>query len=211
MTPEYLRNLGSAFAGRAQLAENMTTTANVDAFVRDLKKKLLVEPGKAVQVSIRSTGTNGGKVAIVEYLFDKKLTEEAVEVKPAQDIWTENKDSAKTYVSNTVYFVKKLENEKYDVTTEEGTTRKPFAVLSKIDLDKSFTPIRAKQTPDAEGYTQYRDLEELEAFKSDADTVKLDNDELLAKGDYLIRKTDGTNFTYEVKKAKDFEAQYEEK
>lgn len=150
---------------------------------------------------------------LLKELFN--LNEEAIEVRPASDVWAENKDSSKTYISNTVYFVKKKDGgEKYDVSTEVGTSRKPFATLSKVDLDTSFTPIRAKQTPDAEGYTQYRDVDEVEAFKSTADTTKVDlegSTGLLSKGDYLMRKAEGDNFTYEVKKAKDFEATYEAK
>ena len=201
MTKNDLQSLG------ALLRESMTTTANFDAFKKDLEKRL--KKG-AVEVSIKKLGEN-----VYEYRFGAVVKEEAVETKPAADVWSENKDSSKTYVSNTVYFVKPVKGgEKYEVSTEEGTTRKPFATVSKVDLDKSFTQIRPKQTPDAEGYTQYRDSAEVEAFKNDADTVKIDDSGtvlLLSRGDYLVRKTDGENFTYEVKKAKDFEAHYAEK
>jgi hypothetical protein len=148
-------------------------------------------------------------------LHELYLREEAIEVKPASEVWATGKDSTRTYISNTIYFVRKLDGgEKFEVSTEEGTTRKTFATLSRIDLDKSFTPIRAKQTPDAEGYTQYRDVDEVEAFKYDEDTVKVDlegSTALLSKGDYLVRAADGDNFVYSVKKAKDFDASYIEK
>lgn len=201
MTKNSLQSLG------ALLRESMTTTANFDALTKDLKKRL--KKGE-VNVHVKQIADN-----VFEYRFSSVVKEEAVETKPAADVWGENKDSSKTYVSNTVYFVKPVKGgEKYEVSTEEGTTRKPFATLSKVDLDKSFTMIRPKQTPDAEGYTQYRDSAEVEAFKNDADTFKIDDSGtvlLLTKGDYLVRKTDGENFTYEVKKAKDFEAHYAEK
>lgn len=86
-----------------------------------------------------------------------------------------------------------------------------FATLSKSDLDKSFVPVRAKQTPDAEGYTQYRDIDEVEAFKYTDDTIKVIIDGvsmIFNTGDYMIRKISGSNFVYEVKKAKDFDGNF---
>ena len=207
MTPIDLRNLGATLAGKITLAENTTTTANFDGFVSDLKRKLRAE--ESVLVQIRAIQNGYGAAGNVEYTFKKVIKEEAIEVKAASAIWSENKDSSKKYISNTVYFVKKLDGgEKYEVTTESGNERKPFATLSKVDLDKSFTELRANQTPDAEGYTKYRDLEDVEAFKYASDTVKVDETTVLSKGDYLMRKPDGDQFVYEVKKAKDFEAEY---
>lgn len=142
----------------------------------------------------------------------RRVSEEAIEVKPAADVWAESKDLSKTYISNTVYSVKGIEGgKKFDVSTEEGSVRKPFATLSRIDLDASFTPIRPKQSPDAEGYTQYRDIDEVEAFKYEGDTIKVDLEgevKLLSKGDYLVRKTEGDDFVYEVKTSKVFDSKY---
>lgn len=142
----------------------------------------------------------------------QKVSEEAIEVKEASDVWAESKDTSKTYISRTVYSVKGIEGgEKFDVSTEEGSVRKQFATLSRIDLDKSFTPIRPNQSPDAEGYTQYRDVDEVEAFKYEGDTVKVDlggEEVLLSKGDYLVRKTEGNDFVYEVKTSKIFDSKY---
>lgn len=139
------------------------------------------------------------------------LSEEAIEVKSPEDIWAENKDSVKTYIANTVYYVKKLDGgQKYEVTITDGTERKPFANLTKQALDLSFTPVRPNENPDAEGFTQYRKGGEVEAFKYTDGTIKV-NSVLLAKGDYLIRSPKGDEFVYEVKKAKDFEASNTEK
>lgn len=144
------------------------------------------------------------------------LYEEEIPTKPASEVWDENKDSASEYISNVEYFVRRPEgSEKFEVTVVQGTERKPFAVLSRQDLDAGFTPIRPNQTPDAEGYTQYRDLKEVIALKYTGDTVKVDVGAdvpaLLKKGDYLIRKAQGNNFAYEVKPAKDFEEVYTKK
>ena len=144
-----------------------------------------------------------------------RLTEDEIELKQADDLWTENKDDAKTYITDTVYDVRKLQGGvKYEVTIEDGTERKPFAMLTKADLDKSFTQIHPNSAPDVEGYIQYRSVDEVEAFKYTDDTVKVDVGgaaALINKGDYLIRTVDGNDFTYEVKKAKDFESTYTEK
>lgn len=144
-------------------------------------------------------------------LFGTSLNEEEITVTAPEDVWAQNKDSSKTYISSTTYGVKKLEGGlKFEVTTSEGNERKPFANLTKLALDQSFTPVRPNQNPDAEGYTSYRKVDEIEAFKYTADTVKL-NGVLISKGDYLIRTPKGDQFTYEVKKSKDFEASFTEK
>ena len=140
------------------------------------------------------------------------LDEEAIEVEDAAVVWSEHSTDAKTFVTNTAYFVKKIDGgEKYEVSTEEGTVRKAFATLTRSDLDASFTPARAKQTPDAEGYIQYRDNKDVEAFKFDGDPVKVNIDgttSMLNKGDYLTRTAKGSAFAYEVKKAKNFDSAY---
>jgi hypothetical protein len=150
-------------------------------------------------------------------LFGTSLNEEeAIEVKKAGDVWKDAADGSKTFIANTVYDVRKIDGgAKYEVSTEVGTQRKPFTKLDKAGLDAAFTPVHAKQAPDAEGYTQYRKTDELEAIKYDKDTLKVDlgngTNVLLSKGDYLIRKASGDVFVYEVKKAKDFEVNYSAK
>lgn len=143
------------------------------------------------------------------------LTEEEIEVQPAADVWTENKDDSKIYISRTVYFVRPTKvGAKYEMMVDAGTKRQAFATLSRADLDAGFTPMRPNQNPDAEGFTQYRDLKEVEAFKFDGDALKVEDagsTTMLSKGDYLTRKAVKDNFVYEVKKAKDFEAAYEAK
>jgi hypothetical protein len=144
-------------------------------------------------------------------LFGTTLNEEDITVTAPEDVWAQNADSSKTYINNTVYGVKKLDGGmKYEVTITSGTERKPFANLTKQALDQAFTPVRPNQNPDAEGYTQYRKVDEVEAFKYTGDTEKL-NGVLISKGDYLIKTPKGDQFAYEVKKAKDFEAMYTEK
>lgn len=154
-----------------------------------------------------------------EYRYGKakvrRVAEEAIEVRPAADVWKDSKDDSKTYISNAEYFVKKIQGgAKFEVTTVENNERKPFATLTKLALDSSFTPMRPNQIPDAEGFVQYRDVDEIEAFKYDGDTINVDLDGetvKLGKGDYLLRSSDDTDFKYEVKTAQDFDEVYSEK
>lgn len=71
-------------------------------------------------------------------------------------------------------------------------------------------PIRANQTPDAEGFVTYTDPTEVEAFKYDGEPirVKLDDSQTVQmnKGDYLVRTVRGNNFEYNVEAASDFES-----
>lgn len=144
------------------------------------------------------------------------LDEEAIETLPVEQVWKDNGGTdASVYINNAVYFVRpaKAEN-KFEVMVEKNTQRKAFATLTKVDLDKGFAPMRANQTPDAEGFTQYRDIDETEAFEYTGDTINVDNEgtvSTLNKGDYLLRSPDGSNFVYSIKKSFDFEANFEAK
>lgn len=144
-----------------------------------------------------------------------RLNEEDVELKQPEDLWDENEKDVKTFISDTVYDVKKLDGGvKYEVSVEQGTERKPFSTVSKQELDKSFVQTHPNSTPDAEGYVQYRSSAEVEAIQYDGEPVKVQIDgkaALLNSGDYLSRSVDGNDFKYEVRKAKDFEALYAEK
>ena len=145
------------------------------------------------------------------------LREEAIETQLASDIWKENKDSAKTYVPNAVYMVKKVKDSdptEYEVYTDTGGKRKLLATMDSEELEDNYVPVRPDQKEDAEGFTVYRDSDEVEAFKYEGDTTKVDlegSTKTLKKGDYLIRQTEEDEFTYEVQSAKYFEADYSEK
>lgn len=148
-------------------------------------------------------------------LRQQKLDEDAIEVLPADQVWKDNGADSKTFISNAVYFVRPKKNtDKFEVVVEANNQRKPFATLTKAELDKSFTPMRTSQTPDAEGFTQYRDVDETEAFEYTGDTINVQNGSTtstLGKGDYMLRKADGENFVYSVKKSSDFDANFAEK
>jgi hypothetical protein len=200
-----------------QLAEGISTTANFEAFTSDLKAKL--KSNTTVVASISKVSKDGGKtfmpnVFIYTLEVPSNLKEEAIPIKMASDVWKDHKDDAKNYISNQVYYVKP-DGDKFLVTIEQNNKRKTFATLSKVELDKSFVEVRPNQTPDAEGFIQYRYVDQIEAFKFDDDTIKveLDNGDqlLLNLGDYLTRKANENDFTYEVKKSKDFETHYEQK
>ncbi len=148
-------------------------------------------------------------------LRQQKLDEETIEVLTADQVWKDNGTDSKTYISNAVYFARpKAKTDKFEVVVDSNNQRKAFATLGKAELDDSFTPMRPNQQPDAEGYTQYRDIDETEAFEYSGDTINVDTGDTtatLAKGDYLLRKADGESFIYSVKKSSDFEAHFEEK
>lgn len=148
-------------------------------------------------------------------LRQQKLDEDAIEVQTADQVWKDNGVDSETFISNAIYFVRSKKNtDKFEVVIEANNQRKSFAMLSKADLDKSFIPMRANQTPDAEGFTQYRDIDETEAFEYAGETINVETNSTtatLAKGDYLLRKADGANFIYSVKKSSDFEANFAEK
>lgn len=145
------------------------------------------------------------------------LHEEAIETKLASDIWKEAGDSTKNYVTNAVYMVKKVKDSDptmYEIYNDSDSTRKLVATMDAEELEDNYVPVRANQKEDAEGFTVYRDNSEVEAFKYDGDTIKVDlegSTETLKKGDYLIRQVDGDEFTYSTQSAKTFETDYSEK
>jgi len=145
------------------------------------------------------------------------ISEEALETIKAADIWKENKDSALNYVPNAVYMVKKVPDSvptEYEVFSDTSGKRKLVSTMDSEELEDNYVPVRANQKEDAEGFIVYRDAEEVEAFKYEGDTSKIDlegNTETIKKGDYLIRQTDEDEFTYTVQKAKYFEDNFTEK
>lgn len=152
-----------------------------------------------------------------ELLSLRRLDEEAIETKLASDIWKEANDGAKTYIPNAVYMVKKVKDSdpaEYEIYNDTDSKRKLVATMDAEDLEDNYVPVRANQKEDAEGFTIYRDNTEVEAFKYDGDTIKVDlegSTETLKKGDYLIRQVDDDEFTYSTQSAKTFEADYSEK
>ena len=145
------------------------------------------------------------------------LREEAIETKLASDVWKEGKDGVKTYVSTATYQVKQQKGSDpavWEVYKDKDGKRTSVGKFDTSELEELYVPVRANQKEDAEGYTLYRDNTEVEAFKYDGDTIKVDLEgttKKLKTGDYLIRQTDDDNFVYSVQSAKYFEADYTEK
>jgi hypothetical protein len=145
------------------------------------------------------------------------LREEAIEVRLASDVWKEGKDETKTFITTEVFYVREIKDSdptKYEVYSDKENKRKLVGKMDKEDLEASYVPVRATQSEDAEGYKMYRSSDEVEAFKYDGDTIKVDLEgqtSKLKKGDYLIRQSDENEFTYTVESAKYFEADYVEK
>lgn len=152
-----------------------------------------------------------------ELLSIRSLAEEAIEVKAASDIWKESSDSSKTYIPRETVMVKKVQDSdpvEYEVYSDDGNKRKLIAKMDVEELESSYVSVRPNQKEDAEGFTVYRSSEELEAFRYDSDTVRVDLDgskATLKKGDYLTRITEDDEFIYDVQSAKEFEDSYMEK
>lgn len=145
------------------------------------------------------------------------LHEEAIETALASDLWKDNKDSVKTYIPQGTFMVKKVKDSdptEYEVYTDASGKRKLVAKMDAEELEGAYAPVRPNQKEDAEGFTIYRAAEDVEAFKYDGDTTKVDLEgrtKTLKKGDYLLRQVDEDEFTYSVQSAKTFEADYSEK
>lgn len=152
-----------------------------------------------------------------ELLSLRSISEEAIETVLASDLWKENKDSAKTYIPQGTFMVKKVKDSdptEYEVYTDASGKRKLVAKMDAEELEGAYVPVRSNQKEDAEGFTIYRAAEDVEAFKYEGDTVKVDlegSTKTLKKGDYLIRQTEDDEFTYDVQDADDFEDAFAEK
>jgi hypothetical protein len=142
------------------------------------------------------------------------LVEDALETKKAEDLWSENSDTAAKYISSVKYLVRPVKNTsptQYEAFSIEGAKRVPFGKFTADDLKQTLEPVRAGQSPDAEGFTTYIDPARVEAFQYTGDPVKVLFDAKqggarLEDGDYLVRSNDGNNFMYAVEKASQFEA-----
>ncbi len=152
-----------------------------------------------------------------ELLSLRTLSEEAIETLLASDVWKDNKDSAKNYIPQGTFMVKKVKGSdptEYEVYSDASGTRKLVAKMDAEELEGSYVPVRSGQKEDAEGFTVYRAAEDVEAFKYSGDTIKVDlegSTKTLNKGDYLIRQTEDDEFTYDVQAASDFEDAFAEK
>lgn len=142
----------------------------------------------------------------------KKLNEEALDTKKAEDLWADNKDASSYYTSSTQYVVRVIKDTsptKYEAFSVDGDKRTPFGKFTADELKKTLEPIRAGQKPDAEGFMTYIDPNQVEAFHYKGDPMKVMLGEVGARinnGDYLVRSNDGNNFSYSIEKASSFEA-----
>lgn len=141
------------------------------------------------------------------------LSEEALETKKAEDLWSENADSASWFISNTQYLVRPIKDTspvKYEAFAVEGSTKTPFGKFTADELKSTLEPIRSGQKPDAEGFTIYVDPNKVQAFQYSGDPIKVmlgkEGGARLSAGDYMVRSNDGNNFLYAVETAASFEA-----
>lgn len=152
-----------------------------------------------------------------------RLSEEEIETKQVEDLWKENEGSATSYIRTMTYQVRQdPKSKQFEVFYSEDNRRKLYGKLSAEDLKAAFIPVRANQNPDAEGFTIYRDADELDAFKYGSDTIKVnlgagedssENGEVvqLNKGDYVLRQADGNKFIYTVEQGRYFDNDYAKK
>lgn len=141
------------------------------------------------------------------------VTEEALETKTAEDLWSENSDSASSYISTTTYLVRPIKEtnpSKFEIFSVLGDKKKPYGKFSAEELKKTLKPIRPNQTPDVEGFTTYVDPSEVQAFKYKGEPVKIQIDDKqttqLNDGDYVVRSVNGNNFIYNIETDTDFES-----
>lgn len=150
-----------------------------------------------------------------ELLSLRTITEEAIETLLASDVWKEHKDDVKTFVPTATYMVKEIPGNvtRYEVYSDESGTRKLVGKMDADKLEASYTPVRANQKEDAEGFTVYREALDVEAFKYDGDTVKLDLEgktKTIHNGDYLVRTATDDEFSYDVRSTEEFEESFTE-
>lgn len=141
------------------------------------------------------------------------IKEDALDTNTVEDLWDANKDKSSWYGSTAQYIVRPIKDTnpvQYEAFTVNGDTRKPFGKFTAEKLAKALEPIRAKQTPDAEGFTSYVDPDKVEAFQYKGDPIKVvlgkEGGARLNNGDYVIRSNDGNNFVYSIEKSSTFEA-----
>jgi hypothetical protein len=142
------------------------------------------------------------------------VSEEAIETKKASDLWKDNKDKVKTYVSSATFQARVIDGsdpKRYEVYKDANDKRKLVGKFDSDKFNKKYEPVRAKQNEDAEGYKLYREAGDVESFQYDGDTTKVDLEGQVGKlknGDYLIRTTEGDNFIYAISSTETFEADY---
>lgn len=143
----------------------------------------------------------------------KKLNEEALDTKKAEDLWTENEADAAEYTSNTTYLVRKMKDAdppEYEVFSVKGSSRKAYGTFTPGELAAALTPIRPNQTPDAEGFITYLEKDKTEAIQYNGEPIKVITGPAggarLMKGDYLIRTNNGNDFEYSTETGSNFEA-----
>lgn len=181
--------------------------------VRDHTGKPLRGLAKELALRAKADRVKGPEPKIKDEMVGnaKVVKEEALDTKKAEDVWSENSDSASSYRTSTTYEVRKIKDTdppKYEVFSVNGTTRKPYGKMDAVQLKSALQPIRPNQTPDAEGFTTYVGNDSTEAFRYDGDPVKVmlgDVGARLNKGDYLVRTNDGNDFVYSVQTASSFE------
>lgn len=151
-------------------------------------------------------------------LHKQIMVEETIPTTSAEDLWAQNSGDVGQYITTKIFQVLPITNKnitKYTVYLDSENKRTLIGNMNQTKLDKSYTPVRPNQKPDAEGFTTYREIAEYEAFKYMGDTTKVTISDKttvkLNKGDYILRQTAADNFVYSIELARYFDQYYTKK
>lgn len=184
--------------------------------LRGVKKELALRSRKEYLDDIRSgkdrTAFDDIKNDFIGVARRIKVKEETLETIDAEELWDQSSGDSSTYVSNATYLVRPIKGSsptQYEAFLVVGDKRTPFGKFNAVELKQTLKPIRANQTPDAEGFITYTDPTEVEAFKYSGEPIKVKigvDTSQISKGDYLVRTVKGDNFEYHVEDGSDFES-----
>lgn len=184
--------------------------------LRGVKKELALRSRKEYLDDIRNgkdrTAFDDIKNDFIGVARRVKVKEETLETIDAEELWDQNSGDSSTYVSNATYLVRPIKGSsptQYEAFLVVGDKRTPFGKFNAVELKQTLKPIRANQTPDAEGFITYTDPTKVDAFKYSGEPVKVKigvDTSQISKGDYLVRTVKGDNFEYHVEDGGDFES-----
>ena len=155
-------------------------------------------------------------------LSEIKLFEEPIPTVAAEEVWSSGSAEAAQYITTTVYYVRELDTDQFEVLYDKMGNRKAYGKMDKEDLEAAFAPMRPNQKPDAEGFLTYRSADVFDAFKYGGDPVKVSIDKApegevggqtvkLNLGDWMLRQDDGNDFIYTAERAVYFDNNYTKK
>ena len=132
---------------------------------------------------------------------------DSTQPKTIDQVWEENKTTAKTYISKEEFAVKQ-NGANFEVYSIVGTERKLYQNMDQATLAATLVKARETDAPDAEGFVTYLRPNKVEAFKFDGDSsmVLIDNRTIaLVRGDYVVKSVVNNKFIYSIENQFEFE------